>query len=107
MITDSKSLFDVITERTDNTKKNLMIGLHTVKDSFQCFEITNEAIFRSKYNIAGALTKDKSNLVMMSSLEKKNILPLNRAMDLLITLKSLSLKKKRGTLVFIIEIYHI
>ena len=44
MLTDSLSLFDVITKSTITTEKRLMIDIKVVKDSYQRNEVQNIAL---------------------------------------------------------------
>ena len=59
MLTDSLSLFDVITKSTITTEKRLMIDLKVVKDSYHRNELRNIGFIRSENNPADALTKVK------------------------------------------------
>ena len=59
MLTDSLSLFEVITKSTITTEKRLMIEIKVVKDSYQCNEVQNIWFIRSGSTPADALTKIK------------------------------------------------
>ena len=59
MLTDSLSLFDVITKSTITTEKRLMIDIKVVKDSYQRNELQTIGFIRSESNPADALTKVK------------------------------------------------
>lgn len=57
MVTDSPSLFNVLTKPYCTTEKRLMIYLQTVKDSYKSFEASNFALIKSEFNTSDALTK--------------------------------------------------
>ena len=57
MITDSKSLFDVITQCSQTLEKRLMIDLQSVRDAYQCHEISNIGFVRGPNNLADGMTK--------------------------------------------------
>ena len=61
MYTDSKSLFDTITRRSQTQEKRLLIDLATVRDAYRSKEISNVAWIRSEYNLADPMTKHCSN----------------------------------------------
>lgn len=57
MMTDSLSLFDVITKSTITTERRLMIDIKAAKESYQKNEIQDIAYIRSENNPADAITK--------------------------------------------------
>ena len=57
IMTDSLSLFDVITKATATTEKRLMIDLETVREAYRKQEIMNIGFIRTQFNPADALTK--------------------------------------------------
>ena len=59
MLTDSKSLFDVITKNSSTTEKRLMIDIASARESYGRLEISNIGLVRSEHNIADAMTKPK------------------------------------------------
>ena len=61
MYTDSKSLFDTITKRSQTKEKRFMIDLFTVRQAYKNKEISNVAWVRSEYNLADAMTKTSKN----------------------------------------------
>lgn len=73
MMTDSKSLFDVLTKTTMTTKKRLIIDLQTVKNAYASFEVSDVALLLSKFNIADALTKVKTNSILLNTIKSKKI----------------------------------
>ena len=63
MLTDSLSLFDVVTKATLTTEKRLMIDIK-VKDTYHRNEIENIGFIRSEYNPSDALTKVKPSSIL-------------------------------------------
>ena len=57
MLTDSKSLFDVITKYSHTAEKRLMIDITSVRDAYNMEEISNVGFVRTAYNPADAFTK--------------------------------------------------
>lgn len=68
MITDSLSLFDVLTKASTTTEKRLKIDLQTVQNSYDKSEIQDVAFIRSEYNIADVLTKMKKKKGLMQAI---------------------------------------
>ena len=64
MLTDSKSLFDTITRRSQTSEKRLLIDLATVRDSYRRKEITDVAWIRSEYNLADSMTKSSRENIL-------------------------------------------
>ena len=60
-LTDSLSLFDVITKATLPTEKRLMVDLQTVKELYKKGKLDNIWFIRSEFNPADALTKHKKD----------------------------------------------
>lgn len=58
MITDSLSLFDVITRASSTTEKRLMIDIESVRKAYKNKEIEKMVFVRSPFNPADALTKE-------------------------------------------------
>lgn len=61
MMTDSVSLFAVLTKSSTTTEKTLMIDIQTVKESYRSEELNNVAFIRFEHNMADALIKVKSH----------------------------------------------
>lgn len=61
MLTDSQSLFRILTSHKRTTEGRLMIDLFAVRQSYRRGEIDNVGLIRSEYNIADDLTKLKGN----------------------------------------------
>ena len=57
IFTDSKSLFDVITQCKTMAEKRLMIDIKGVRQAFDSEEITNVGLVASEHNPADAMTK--------------------------------------------------
>ena len=57
MLTDSKSLFDIITKCSQTTEKRLMIDIAIVKEAYEYNEICNVGFVRTDQNPADAMTK--------------------------------------------------
>jgi hypothetical protein len=61
VLTDSKPLFDVLTNSKYTTEKRLMIELSAAREGFNRHEITNICLIKSEDNIADSMTKLSSN----------------------------------------------
>lgn len=57
MITDSKSLFDIITKSKQTTERRLMIDMACVREAYQSHEISNSRFIRGPNNPADGLRK--------------------------------------------------
>ena len=68
MLTDSLSLFDVLTKATVTTEKRLMIDLQNVKDSYHNNEIYHVAFILSENTLADPLTKLNNTIYFMDDL---------------------------------------
>lgn len=73
MLTDSLSLFDVLTRNHVTTEKRLMIDLKNVTNAYHSKEIDDIAFVRSEFNIADALTKTKSQEFLIKTLTKNKL----------------------------------
>ena len=60
MLTDSLSLFDVITKASTTREKRLLIDINVVSEAYPRFEINTIGFIRTQYNPADALTKVNS-----------------------------------------------
>lgn len=69
MFTDSKSLFDVITKYSDTTEKRLQIDLSSIREGYNCQDISHIAFIRRQHNPADSLTKITNNLVLENILK--------------------------------------
>ena len=68
MMTDSKSLFDVIIKCSDTTEKSLLIDLFAVREGYRRQDISNIGHIRSEFNPADSFTKLTSSAVLDSVL---------------------------------------
>lgn len=59
MLTDSKSLFDVITPNTTAAKKRLMIDFRAIREAYARMEIDGAVGIRRERSLADSLTKPK------------------------------------------------
>lgn len=59
MLTDSHSLFDVITKSSMTSECRLMIDIKDVRDGYENMHISNVGFVRSENNPADAFTKVK------------------------------------------------
>lgn len=57
IITDSKSLFDVITQCSNTSERRLMIDLEAVREAYESHSISNVGFVRGPNNPADGLTK--------------------------------------------------
>lgn len=67
MMTDIKSLYNVITRVFTRAEERIMIDLWTVKNAYTSFDENDVALIRSNFNIADALTKLKTSCVFRES----------------------------------------
>ena len=74
MLTDSLSLFDVITKAKITSEKRLRINVKVVKDAYQRNELHNIGFIRSEYNPADALTKIKKSDILKRMLQQSLLL---------------------------------
>ena len=59
LMTDSKSLFDIISKGSRTIEKRIMLDIHAARHAYQCDEISNIGFARSADNIADGLRKRK------------------------------------------------
>lgn len=64
MLTDSKSLFDVISKGSDTCEKRLMIDIAATRQAYDQENINELGWIRRDFNIADALTKIAINEIM-------------------------------------------
>lgn len=57
ILTDSKSLFDIITKCSQTKERRLIIDLQSVRDVYACHEITNIGFIRGPKNPADDMIK--------------------------------------------------
>lgn len=68
MLTDSKSLFDIMTTQKRTTEARLMIDVFVARQSYHRGEIDNIGLIRSEYNLADDLTKLSGNGALFRAL---------------------------------------
>ena len=57
LLTDSKSLFDIISKGSRTSEKRIMFDIHATRESYKNHEISNIGFVRSCDNLADGLTK--------------------------------------------------
>ncbi len=57
MLTDGKSLFDVIVKSAKTAERRLMIDVAACREAFDRHEIADIGLIRSEYNLADCMTK--------------------------------------------------
>jgi hypothetical protein len=57
ILTDSKSLFDVIIKSSTTSKRRLMIDITAVRNAYNDQELSDVGFVRTKYNPADSFTK--------------------------------------------------
>ena len=77
MLTDSLSLFDVVTKATLTTEKTLLMDIKGFKDSYHFNEIENIGFIRSEYNPADTLTKVKPSSILEIILSSSQLMHLS------------------------------
>ena len=56
LLTDSKSLFDIISKGSPTNEKRLMLDIHAAREGYKAHDIRNIGFVRSEQNIADGLT---------------------------------------------------
>jgi hypothetical protein len=74
ILTDSQSLFDVISKATTTAEKRLMIDLCVVKRAYERAEVDTIGFVRSEYNPADVLTKITRCAILERILSTANLL---------------------------------
>ena len=62
LLTDSKSLFDIIGKGSRTSEKLVMLEIHATLQAYQVHEIWKIGFVRSAGNIADSLTKSKKTI---------------------------------------------
>ena len=68
LLTDSKSLFDIISKGSRTNEKRIMVDIYSARQSYQAREISNIGFVRSENNIADGLTKPKMQSALLNLL---------------------------------------
>ena len=67
-MTDSKSLFDIISKGSRTSEKRIMIDIHASRAAYMAHEISNIGFVRSENNLADGFTKDKKQKTLFELL---------------------------------------
>ena len=59
MLTDSKSLFDIISKRCRTNEKRIMLDVYASRQAYKALGTSNIGFVRSSHNLADGLTKPK------------------------------------------------
>ena len=70
LLTDSKSLFDIISKGSRTSEKRIMLDIHATREAYRHQEISNIGFVRSQYNLADGLTKPKMQGSLLGVLRK-------------------------------------
>ena len=68
LMTDSKSLFDIISKGSRTSEKRIMLDIHSARQAYQAQEISNIGFVRSCDNLADGLTKGKKQKALLNLL---------------------------------------
>ena len=68
MLTDSKSLFDIISKGSRTNEKRIMLDTHATRSAYQMKEFSNIGFVRSSDNVADGLTKPKVQMAIFDIL---------------------------------------
>ncbi len=69
LLTDSKSLFDIISKGTRTSEKRIMLDVHAAREGYKTREISNIGFVRSSENLADGLTKAKMQKALFKLLK--------------------------------------
>ena len=69
LMTDSKSLFDIISKGSRTSEKRVMLDIHSARQAYQAREISNIGFVRSCDNLADGMTKPKMQKALFQLLE--------------------------------------
>ena len=74
-MTDSKSLFDIISKGSRTSEKRVTLDIHTARQAYQSREISNIGFVRSSDNLADGLTKPKMQKAIFHLLQTASHTP--------------------------------
>ena len=57
LLTDSKSLFDIISKGSRMNEKRLMLDIHAAREGYKAYDIISKGFVRSEHKITDGLTK--------------------------------------------------
>ncbi len=69
LLTDSKSLFDIISKGSRTSENRIVLGIHSARQACQAQEISNIGFVRSDDKIADGLTKQKMQGALLNLLQ--------------------------------------
>ena len=75
LMTDSKSLFDIISKGSRTCEKLIMLDIHSARQAYRAFEISNIGFVSSSNNIADGLTKPKLQKELFNLLQSASHTP--------------------------------
>lgn len=64
MLTESKSLLNLLAKTKYTTKKRLIIDVQTVSSAYYALELNEVALIRPEYNIANSLAKPETSAIL-------------------------------------------
>ena len=70
LLTDSKSLFDIISKGSRTSEKGKMLDIHATRQGYQNRDISNTGLFRSQHNLADSLSKPKTQGELLETLPR-------------------------------------
>jgi hypothetical protein len=70
MLTDSKSLFDIITKSSTTSEKRLQIDVAAARNAYHEGELSEIGLIASEQNLADPLTKPKSTAPLADVLKR-------------------------------------
>jgi hypothetical protein len=73
MLTDSKSLFDIITTQKRTTGHRLMMDIFAARQAYRRREIDNIGLIRSEFNLADDLAKLRGNGALLQAIQSGRI----------------------------------
>ena len=73
MLTDSKTLFDVVTRGTLTTERRLVIDLMAVRESYARGDVSDIGHVRSEHNLADELTKASDCVRLLALMRKSRV----------------------------------
>ena len=68
LLTDSKSLFDVVSKGSRTSEKRIILDIHATKQAYQSHEISNIGFVWSENNLSDGLTKEKKKCALFDSM---------------------------------------
>lgn len=71
LLTDSKSLFDIISKGSRTSEKRIMLDIHSAREAYQAREISNIGYVRSCDNLADGFTKKKMQKALFNLLRTR------------------------------------